>query len=161
MIAFFVPGIPAPQGSKRAFVVGKRAVLVESSKACKPWRDSVRAAALEATQGAAPLSGPLSVSVAFILPRPKSVPKGRLGWPATKPDIDKLLRSTLDGLTAVLFGDDSQVVEVAATKRYQEQGTLPSFPAVGAAINCWHMRCEHAGGANGRGHCVDCGEVMR
>ena len=158
MIAFFAAGIPAPQGSKRAFVIGKRAVLVESSKACKPWRDSVRAAALEATQGSMmPVGwdGPLRLRIVFVLPRPRSVPKERRGWPASKPDVDKLLRSTLDGLTGALYRDDSQVVTVEAQKQYVGHHLTP-----GAWIECKALLCEHAGGANKRGRCVDCGEVM-
>lgn len=39
-----------------------------------------------------------------------------------KPDLDKLLRALNDGLTGVAFHDDSQVVNIAATKRRAEPG---------------------------------------
>jgi len=35
----FVDGRPAPQGSKNAFVIGKRAVMVEASKHLPAWRN--------------------------------------------------------------------------------------------------------------------------
>ena len=54
-VAFVVHGTPAPQGSKRAFVVGNRARVVEDSKKSAPWRDSVAAAAIEAMDGAVTL----------------------------------------------------------------------------------------------------------
>ena len=156
MIAFFVPGIPAPQGSKRAFVVGKRAVLVESSKACKPWRDSVRAAALDAMQGRPLLEGPLRMDVTFAMPRPANVPKDRRGWPATKPDRDKLLRAVSDALTAAVYRDDSQVCAGATRKEYVGVTEV----TCGARVIVDALTCRHAAGANKRGRCVDCGEVM-
>jgi Holliday junction resolvase RusA-like endonuclease len=164
MISFFVPGIPAPQGSKRAFVVGKRAVLVESSKGCKPWRDSVRGAALEANAlRAMPFEGfvgaPLRLRIVFVMPRPRTVPRERCGWPATIPDLDKLLRSTLDGLTGALFRDDGQVVQIEAEKHYVGS-TAGNNLTPGAWIRCDVVRCRHTLGANRRGRCVDCGEVM-
>lgn len=41
MIKFFVEGIPAPQGSKKAFKRGKKIVLVEMSEKLPVWRDAV------------------------------------------------------------------------------------------------------------------------
>lgn len=114
-----VRGVPAPQGSKRGFVVGNRAVLVESSAKVRPWREDVRHAAQECFEQ--PLVGPVSVEVVFLLPRPKSVSTKRRPLPTVKPDLDKLLRSTLDALkSAGVYGDDSQVVQVACSKVYAE-----------------------------------------
>jgi hypothetical protein len=46
--------------------------------------------------------------------------------PAGKPDLDKVLRSTLDALgEAGCYRDDSQVVAVEAQKAYCEPGELP------------------------------------
>ena len=121
-----VYGLPAPMGSKRH--VG-RGVMIESSKRVKPWRSDVVAAALAAYDG--PLvEGAVSVSVVFLFARPK----GHFGKRGLKPsapqwltsqgagDLDKLCRSTLDGLSAgaggTLLRDDSQVVSLTASKRY-------------------------------------------
>jgi Holliday junction resolvase RusA-like endonuclease len=38
--------------------------------------------------------------------------------PATRPDIDKLLRAVLDALTGLVFVDDGQVVTVNMAKEY-------------------------------------------
>jgi Holliday junction resolvase RusA-like endonuclease len=115
---FTVHGLPAPQGSKRHVGNGR---MIESSKKVKPWREAVKWAALEARAAAGhppPLEGPLSVTVSFYLPRPKTAPKRRL-YPDRKPDIDKLLRSTFDAMgDAGVWGDDAQVVMVAAAKYY-------------------------------------------
>jgi Holliday junction resolvase RusA-like endonuclease len=43
-----------------------------------------------------------------------------------RPDLDKLLRSTLDGLTdAGVWRDDSQVVSISAAKVYAKNGDTP------------------------------------
>ena len=47
-----VNGTPAPQGSKRGFVVKGRVVMAESSPKVKPWRQDVAAAATDAAADA-------------------------------------------------------------------------------------------------------------
>lgn len=122
MITFIAYGDPAPQGSKKA--VGRsstgRILLAEVSKKVKPWRDIVRAAALDAAYQknlTTPLVGPLEATVLFTLTRPQRVPRDRQGYPATYPDLDKLLRSTFDALThntkPGIIKDDSQIVSLA------------------------------------------------
>lgn len=124
-----VHGMPAPQGSKRGYVVNGRAVMVESSKKVKPWREAVKHAALDAHAQAAPLAGPLMITVVYTLPRAKSHYRtGRNAhllrdnaprWPAGKPDGDKLDRATLDALTdAGVWLDDAQVVVRVSVKSY-------------------------------------------
>lgn len=117
-VSFDVLGVPAPQGSKRAFVVGNRAVVTEDSKRSAPWRDSVAAAGVAAMGGLPALDGPLQVTIQFRMPRPRSVK--RL-YPSVKPDIDKLARAVLDGLTAAaVIVDDSRVISLTAEKLYAE-----------------------------------------
>jgi len=112
----FVPGEPRAQGSKRGFVVKGRAVLVESAKGLGPWRADIKKAASEVDFYIA--SGPVSVSLGFILPRPRTASKKLTGFAlaSKRPDIDKLTRAVLDALTGVWMKDDSQVVELHATK---------------------------------------------
>lgn len=132
-LRFAVLGTPAPQGSKRAFVRGGRAVLVESAKnGVDLWRgDVVRAARGAIVERGGPLAGPVSIEVEFRLPRPKShyrtgrkaqVLRGTAPTAhAGKPDIDKLLRSTCDALTtAGVWRDDSQIADVVTRKRYAD-----------------------------------------
>lgn len=116
MITVIVFGQPAPQGSKRFVGRAKsgRGILVESSKAVKPWRQDVVAAALEARRGAPPLDGALIVRMVFTLPKPASAPKRRRSYPMRKPDLSKLARSTEDALvTAGVIADDARIVEYA------------------------------------------------
>lgn len=123
-----VPGVPAPQGSKSAFIRGGRAVVVEGSSktgrdAQRAWRTAVTLEAIAVRLESDAIAGPVDVKVAFTMPRPRSAPK-KLHWAAKKPDLDKLLRSTLDGLTdSGIFVDDSQVVQLFATKALSNDGT--------------------------------------
>ncbi len=66
-----------------------------------------------------PLSGPIRLSVTAWLPQPASMSKrDRLtARPIRRPDIDNFAKTCLDGLSPVWL-DDSQVVELTATKRY-------------------------------------------
>jgi Holliday junction resolvase RusA-like endonuclease len=42
--------------------------------------------------------------------------------PRSKPDVDKLARTTLDALTGIAFDDDSRIVDLVTRKRYAEPG---------------------------------------
>lgn len=137
MITFTVRGIPAPQGSKRAFrnKHSGRIQQVESSKRVAPWRSDVRDAAMKALDneilGGRPnpgyaFTGPVAVELAFRWPRPKGH-HGARGlrpsapvWPATLPDLDKLARAVLDALTGIVWNDDAQVVDLGLRKRYAD-----------------------------------------
>lgn len=134
-VSFTVYGTPAPQGSKRAFVAGGRAVVVDDNKPrLRSWRQDVRKAALDAS--AQMSREPVDVSVTFFLARPKghygtgrnagTLRGSAPNHPAVKPDLDKLLRSTLDGLKeGGAYHDDAQVVIVAGVKQYCRNGQPP------------------------------------
>lgn len=117
MTTFFVPGVPAPQGSKTGFIRGGRVVLTESSKKVKPWREAVAK-----TAAGDLLEGPLHLEVVFVMPRTKAIGDGVAPMMVQRPDLDKLLRSTCDGLTGSAYEDDSQVVAITAFKRRADPG---------------------------------------
>ena len=133
-IKFRVIGIPKPGGSKTGFYNKKtgRVMIVDACKKVKQWRDSVISASSEAYQKA-PLTNPIRLNVTFYMPRPKNhygtgkklgvlkpnAPK----YHTCKPDHIKLLRSTEDSLTKILWRDDSQIVECNTIKLYAD--TLP------------------------------------
>lgn len=114
MIEVFVPGRPAPQGSKRYLGNG---VMVESSKALHPWRADVRARLLDDDgQPLERFTGAVSVRLGFVMPRPASTPKKRTPPAIKRPDIDKLVRAVLDAVKGVLWVDDGQVISAPACK---------------------------------------------
>jgi crossover junction endodeoxyribonuclease RusA len=124
---FAVYGLtPAPQGSKRHVGGGR---MVESSPKLKPWREAVRQEAL--ATGEPSTDQPVYVHLLFRFRRPKGhySAKGELkpSAPAchiTRPDIDKLARGVLDGITGTLIHDDSQVAFLVASKEYTLPGEL-------------------------------------
>lgn len=116
MIKFFVPGVPAPQGSKKAFKRGKKIVLVEMSEKLPAWREQVAQVASDHAPDT-PLDCPVRVHMDFYLPEPK---KSRFkDYPAGVPDADKLARAVNDGITAgKLWTDDSRVVSLHVHKNW-------------------------------------------
>jgi Holliday junction resolvase RusA-like endonuclease len=135
MIAFTVHGTPAPQGSKRAFIAGGRARVIESSHdRVKSWRQAVVDAALG--EDWPTLAGPLAVELVFYMRRPRSHYRtGRNAhllrdsaprYPSGKPDLSKLARSTEDALTdAGLWADDAQVTEYTRLAKEWADDHLP------------------------------------
>lgn len=115
-IEFRVTGKPEPQGSTRAFTPKgwTRPIITSANPNLKDWRKLVASAAPSLT---GVLEGPVSLSLVFDLPRPKSLPK-RVTDHLKKPDLDKLVRACKDALTGVVWRDDSQVVRLSASKRY-------------------------------------------
>jgi Holliday junction resolvase RusA-like endonuclease len=115
-----VIGHPAPQGSKRHVGNG---IMVESSGRVKPWREDVVNAVTRAVLAGMipPQTDAVAVDVTFALRRPASAK--RRPHPHTRPDLDKLLRSTLDALTTSgVILDDARVVEITARKVYAPDG---------------------------------------
>lgn len=122
LVEFFVPGRPAPQGSKRHVGQG---IMVESSRQLGPWRERVALAAHNAMAASGLLAGPITLALDFVLPRPKSTPKRRTPAATKRPDVDKLARAVLDAITDVIIADDAQVIELRATKRLAELAETP------------------------------------
>lgn len=134
-IVITVHGKAAPQGSKRHL---GRGVMVESSKAVKPWREAVKAAALDV---GGHIPGPVIASVTFTMPKPQSAPKRRRTWPDRTPDISKLLRSTEDALTdAGMWEDDARVVLYERLAKVFPGEGEDSMPHPGAVIRLRAMR---------------------
>ena len=127
LIEFTVPGMAAPQGSKRLVRLRNgRTVMFDQCKRLKSWRTAVAYEAGRAWVGP-PAAVACAISVEFVFERPKSHWRkaGTLTNKAPlhpgKPDIDKLCRALLDGLTGVVMVDDSQVVWLNAHKRFGSQ----------------------------------------
>jgi crossover junction endodeoxyribonuclease RusA len=98
--------------------------MLEQSKAVGPWRDRVAGAALENRSGPL-MQGAILIRLAFVMHRPTSTPKRSTPPAVKRPDLDKMVRAVFDALTSVVWADDSQVVDVHATKRIAEIGESP------------------------------------
>ncbi len=141
-----VHGSPAAQGSKRAVIHRStgRPVVIEQSQKVKPWRADVKAAAEQACATAGPdrfpLDGPVALDITFTLPKPASAPKTRRTWPDRRPDLDKLLRSTLDALQAAgVYRNDGQVIQCGHRKVYPGEH-IQALTVPGAVIYVYTVR---------------------
>lgn len=136
---FFAPGIPRPKGSTKSFVVKKgpkagKVVTTSTNENLKPWQATVALAASAAKLR--PVDGAVKIEITFALPRPRghygkngllaSAPK----QPATKPDLDKLVRAIFDALTGVAWNDDAQVVWIGCLKLYADGGACGALITV-------------------------------
>lgn len=99
--------------------------MIESCKALAPWRERIALAAHNTTLGTPLMAGPLTVHLNFIMPRPKTTPKKTTPHAIKRPDLDKLARACLDAITNVIIKDDSQIVDLHATKRIANQEETP------------------------------------
>lgn len=136
-----VTGTPAPQGSKKGFVVGNRAVVVDDNKpVLRNWRADVKDAAEKALMARVPYvsdwQGAIGVEIEFRFARPKGHYRtGRNAHilrdsaplhPQVKPDIDKTTRAVLDALKAAgALKDDARVTDLHAVKRYCSRDQPP------------------------------------
>jgi len=122
MIAFFVPGIPIPQGSHR---VSRSGHIYDSNKNLTAWRDTIRKVA-STRRPLKPIDTPVKVEAAFFFEKPrttrfKEAPSGK--GPG---DLDKLLRAIGDGLEqSRILTNDARIVEWHATKSWCRQGEKP------------------------------------
>lgn len=137
-IIIFVPGIPAPGGSKRGFALkkggiytGRVVIMDDAGQRNKDWRKACVVMAHE-NADTQMLRGPLKVDFEFTMPRIKAhyhTSKARNGelredapeWHTVKPDRTKLQRSTEDALKGILWVDDAQIVDGRSTKKYGDR----------------------------------------
>lgn len=129
VVTFTVYAKPQPQGSMKGFVIpGKggrkpRAILTSDNKNLKPYRQELTNTALEVLSTAGyerPFAGkhvPVRMTMKFYLEKPASVGKKRNRL-VVKPDLSKLIRSTEDALTGIMYADDAQIVEGFFCKDY-------------------------------------------
>ena len=144
LLDVFVEGLPKGQPRPRARRAGKHIVMYDPGTA-DDWTSAIRAAITDALdleerwsvpmlllKGAKP---PLSVTMHFVFPRPKShLGTGRNSGVVKasapvihtgKPAIDNAVKLVLDALGTpkkpLLYADDSCVVSIVASKRWAKQ----------------------------------------
>lgn len=144
LATFVVDGQATPQGSLTPFIhhaTGK--VVAPQKQAVRIWRDTVATAARHAYTGD-PTDAAVQVRLTFELARPRSHygtgrNTGQLKASAplrcvTRPDLDKLTRAIFDACTGVIWCDDSQVIDLTASKSWTDEPyTTIEVLTVGAA----------------------------
>jgi|SRR5579875_860519 len=131
-----VLGIPRPGGGKIAGFnkrTGKSFVRPDNPNTAV-WRSDVQAAAIQQYKGPL-LAGAISMAYTFRFPRPKNhFRRGKNShlmredapvWHTGTPDLTKIIRSTEDALTGIVWRDDSQVCLRTESKRYCREDERP------------------------------------
>jgi len=132
MITFFVPGMPVAKGSAKSFYNAKAHKIVtmqDNREKQKPWASMISYCAQEA--GCKMSLSPIILSLDFRMPRPKShygtgknaatLKPSAPHLHTSTPDIDKLIRCTMDALTGIAWKDDRQVAWLHhVSKNYNE-----------------------------------------
>ena len=143
-----VRGKPAPQGSKVSF---RNGYMKEASQFLIAWRNQIVSACIEQKiNNGKIIEDPVEIFIDFLFHRPQAHygtgrNEGNLKpsapqYPTTRTtgDIDKLCRSTLDGLSVpsggILLRDDSLVVNLRAKKSFATKGGFQ-----GAFIHIWKL----------------------
>ena len=130
-IQFSVPG--PPQGKARARTVRYGSGRIGSYTPDKTvmYENLVKISYLERTQKIYNNKEALAVKIIACFEPPKSTSKKRKAQmlsgdirPTKKPDIDNIVKCILDGLNSVAYRDDTQVVDVQATKKYAEKAEV-------------------------------------
>lgn len=126
VLSFHVIGDPIGQGQV-SFLGKGRPAIHTNQRLLLPWRQTVTAEAHNAKVAAArlssryefPLAGPVGLAAHFTVAKPKAAPKRRRTFPSKRPDLSHLVRAVEDALDkAGVYGDDSQIVDLHATKHY-------------------------------------------
>jgi Holliday junction resolvase RusA-like endonuclease len=138
-VIFTVVGHPKPAGSKRGFAIKKggaytgRVAMVDSSgQAGTDWRHDVACAARDAMAGRPPMHGPLRMTIAFGMERPKAHYRSGKYWDQLKPsapkhhtqtpDTLKLARGVEDAIKGVVYVDDCQITMQHHGKTWAPRG---------------------------------------
>ena len=141
-LTLFVPGIPRPGGSKTATVIRRKGGEIvmkngrplittrDDAKGNAEWKQNVKFFARQAFEST-PIANPMRVTITFVMPRLKGhFGSGRNAgvlkasaphFHTVKPDGTKLMRSTEDAMTGIVWLDDALIVEQHVVKVYGDK----------------------------------------
>jgi len=136
VVAFRVNAKPEPRGSKKpgftaTTITGRRyTTIVDDNPKSRAWIDRVRTLAKVAMIGRRIIRGSVRIEAVFYLPRPKSHKGAGRNADTLKPsapydhvirpDLDKIERGTLDGMSKAVWCDDAQITDKFTFKRYDD-----------------------------------------
>ena len=136
MIAFTVPGNPIAKGRPRFVRATGRTFTPQKTMT---YEGIVASKAAEVMNGREPFDGPLRVTVraTFAIPASWSNKKRAAAvWKATRPDIDNICKACTDGMNAIVYRDDGQIVELIGQKKFGP------IPGVTVSVETLHANIE-------------------
>lgn len=126
LIEIYINGVPKGQPRPRSFIMGGKARVYNPSTA-EGWKNAI-AAAFQMFIPEKPYEGPLSVSIWFRMPRPKSHYRtGKFSnllkdsapeFHLQKPDLDNMVKAVLDCLVHIRYIVDDDEIAVLNTGKW-------------------------------------------
>ena len=124
-----IPGKPQGKARHRVRVAGSCAQLYQPrAGSTAQWERKAAQIMGWAWKAQAPLSGPVSVSVVAVHPRPQRLRKSQPGrvWCVVRPDLDNVIKCCLDALqNARVISDDKIVVRIQAEQFWAAEDEEP------------------------------------
>lgn len=125
MISFTVPGQPVPWARSGGGLNTPRFTPAKQ----RSYAGVLKLYCQNAMRGAAPIEGPIELSIVATYAWPKSFTEKRRAlpgakWKTSRPDADNLTKIAKDALNTIAWRDDSQVVSSHTWKRF---GDIPSL----------------------------------
>jgi Holliday junction resolvase RusA-like endonuclease len=136
MIDFNVPGEPVAFARS-----GGNGKVRFTPKKQRDFMALVQLAAHKAMDGQPPLEGAIGLIIRAVYRVPTSWPKKRAAgakWRTSKPDADNIAKLVSDACNEIVFGDDSQVVDLHVQKLYG--------PIAGVTISAMVLETEGRAG---------------
>jgi Holliday junction resolvase RusA-like endonuclease len=128
-LQFTIPGPPIGKGRPRFSTAGGKPRSYTPA-VTREYEALIAARAVEAMAGREPLKTPLRVMIEATM----SIP---LSWSKTKrqaaldgdvypsrPDVDNIAKTVLDGMNGVVYEDDAQVTHLKVNKKYAQEGSV-------------------------------------
>jgi Holliday junction resolvase RusA-like endonuclease len=119
-----LPGLPRGKGRPRFSRRTGRAYTDAKTESFEGALRTVGAVAMM-KRGRVLFEGPLMMIMTAIFPVPESWSNKKRTealaghvFPTSKPDLDNLLKAAADGLNAIVYRDDAQIVEAVVKKAY-------------------------------------------
>ncbi len=123
-VYFVVYGTPIGKGRPRATSRGGFVRMYTDAKTLG-FEQAVADEARTAMSNFDLFDTPMQLQLSAYYPIPKSWSKKKRQlavdgeiYPQVKPDLDNVMKAILDALNGVVYADDSQVINMVATKRY-------------------------------------------
>lgn len=123
--SFTIPGPCLAMPRPRARKMGTH-IRIHNDPRLEVFTSKVALFARQAWGGSPPLEGPVGVDIVVFRRLVKASKVKTLAMkagtllPISRPDVDNQAKSILDGLTGIAYADDSQVVGLKASKRYDD-----------------------------------------
>lgn len=132
-VYFVVYGTPIGKGRPRATSRGGFVRMYTDAKTLG-FEAAVADEARIAMKEWEPFDTPMQLQLSAYYPIPKSWSKKKRQQavdgdlhPQVKPDLDNVLKAVLDAINGVVYVDDSQVINMVATKRYSTDARIEVY----------------------------------